>query len=188
MVKKSIYKKKLGDKKNYVALVEVNSKNYEKTNMGLIKYFTEEENIPGVYVTLNKPFDHVKKRLSDNGVDTTVIIFIDAVTKLANGSVEKTEDCLFIGSPEKMSDISIAMDQAVNALPGKEKFIFFDSLSILLLYNQPITVARFIHFLSNKIRLWGVKGIIISLRKKKDKELINELLQFCDIEMNIGGD
>ena len=184
MASGSKYKKYLEGKKDYVALVKVSSKDYEKTNVELIRYFTEEENIPGIYVTLNKAFDIVKERLTENSVDTRVIIFIDAVVKRSKNDVSKTEDCLFIGSPEKLSDISIAMDQAVKALPGKDKFVFFDSLSTLLLYNNPTSVARFIHFLSNKIRSWWVKGIIISLRREKDKELIEELLQFCDIQID----
>ena len=118
------------------------------------------------------------------GIDTRMIIFIDAVTKTAGGEIEKKKECLFIGNPEKLSDISVAMDQAVTAIAGKEKFLFFDSLSTLLLYNKPLTVARFIHFLAGKMRVWKVKGIIISLEKESDKELIEELMQVCDVKID----
>ena len=77
------------------------------------------------------------------------------------------------------------MDQAVRAIPGEKKFLFFDSLSTLLIYNKPITVAKFIHFLSGKMRMWRVKGIIISLEKESDKELLSELSQFCDIRLDL---
>jgi len=143
---------------------------------------TEEENISGVYVTLNKPYETMISTFKENNIDTKMILFIDAITKIVGGNVKKKGNCLFIGSPEKLSDISIAMDQAVMSLP-QEKFVFFDSLSILLLYNNPRIVAKFIHFLSGKMRVWHVRGIIISLRKKEDKELIKELLQFCDVEL-----
>ena len=76
------------------------------------------------------------------------------------------------------------MDQAVRALPGKDKFLFFDSLNTLLIYNEIQTVIKFIHFLASKMRVWKVKGIIISLEKKADEELINELSQFCDIKID----
>ncbi len=112
-----------------------------------------------------------------------MVIFIDAVSKTAGGEIKKTKACLFIGSPENLSDISMAMDQAVRAVPSKEKFLFFDSLNTLLIYNDPTTVAKFIHFLSSKMRAWQVKGIIVSLEKQSDKELINELSQFCDIKL-----
>jgi len=62
--------------------------------------------------------------------------------------------------------------------------VFFDSLSTLLLYNNVQTVARFIHFLAGKMRVWEVKGVIVSLRKEKDAELIDELTPFCDITLD----
>ena len=94
---------------------------------------------------------------------------------------------MFTGSPEKLSDISVAMDQAVKALPTKEKFIFFDSVNTLQIFNKPGTVARFFYFLASKIRGWRVKGIIISIEKGSNESLINELAQFCDAKIKLGG-
>ena len=173
--------------KEFIALATVSAKDYQKTNISLVKHLTGEKNIPGVYVTLNKPFENINSVLKNNNVDTRMIIFIDAVTKTSGGKITKTKNCLFIGNPENLSDISIAMDQAVMALPGKEKFLFFDSLSTLLLYNNVKTVARFIHFIAGKMRVWKVKGIIISLEREADKDLIEELSQFCDVIIDFGG-
>lgn len=168
--------------KDYVALATVNAEKYQEINIRIIKSFTDKK-IPGVYVTLSKPVVTVKKALEAAGVDTRLIIFIDAITKTIDGT-EKKENCLFIGTPENLSDISIAMDQAVTALP-EEKFIFFDSLSVLLVYNDPALVAKFIHMIAGKMHIWKVKGIIVSLRRKEDEELIKELFQFCDIKLDL---
>jgi len=175
------FDKKVGNLKEFVVLATVPAKSYQKTNIKLVKYLTKNKNIPGVYVTLNKPFETMEPLFKKSGIDTEMIIFIDAVTKTAGGKITKTKNCLFIGNPENMSDISVAMDQAIRALPKKDKFLFFDSLSTLALFNNIETVARFIHFLSSKMRVWKVKGIIISLERKVDKELIEELSQFCDV-------
>lgn len=174
-------KEKLKDLKQYVALATIDAKRYQKTNLEIIRHLIDTENIPGVYVTLNKPFETMESILKKEKIDTGMIIFIDAVTKTAGGKVEKTDKCLYIGAPDNLSDISIAMDQAVRALPSKGRFVFFDSLSTLMVYNNVSTVARFIHFLAGKMRVWKVKGIIVSLRKEKDQELIDELMQFCDV-------
>jgi KaiC/GvpD/RAD55 family RecA-like ATPase len=170
----------LKNKKEYIALVLVDAKSYQSKSINLIKQFTEKENVPGVYVTLNKPFDTMQRILEEDGIDTRKIIFIDGVTKIAGGRMGKTHNCLFIGSPEKLSDIGMALDQAVRSIPSNEKFVFFDSLSTLLLYNKSGTVGRFSHFLTGKMRVWKVKGILISLEKESDEILINELTQFCD--------
>lgn len=181
------FDKEVKNLKEFIALATVSAKDYQKTNIDLVKHLTKKKNIPGVYVTLNKPFEVMRSALEKGGVDTRMIIFIDAVTKTAGGKIAKTKNCLFIGNPENLSDVSVAMDQAVMALPGKEKFLFFDSLSTLLLYNSIETVARFIHFLAGKMRVWKVKGIIISLERESDKDLIEELSQFCDVVLDFGG-
>jgi hypothetical protein len=177
--------KNLKNLKEYVALATVKAKDYQNTNIEIIRHMIEVDNIPGVYVTLNKPFKTLKKLLKEKRVDTRVIIFIDGVSKIANGDIKKTKECLYIGSPENLSDIAVAMEQAVMAIQSEDKFLFFDSLNTLLLYNKAITVAKFIHFLSTKMRTWKVKGIIVSLHKDKDKELIDELSQFCDVIMDM---
>ena len=184
MVKiKEEFKAKLKNLKEYVAIATISSDSYQETNLAIVNYLTKE-NIPGVYITLNKPFETMQEIFTKNKIDKRLIIFIDAVTKTAGGKTKKTKNCLFIGSPENLSDISLAMDQAVRALSAKEKFVFFDSLSTLLLYNSIEVTARFIHFIASKMRVWKVKGIIISLQKEKDKELINELMQFCDVKLD----
>lgn len=174
--------KKLKGLEEYVALVTVNAKDYGKTNLKIVKHLTEKQT-PGVYVTLSKPYETMLKTMQKKGIDTRLVIFIDAVTKTAGGKLKKEKNCLYIGSPERLSDISIAMDQAVRILPSAKRFLFFDSLSVLLIYSQPRTVARFIHFLAGKMRVWKVKGIIISLRREKDDILIKELVQFCDAKL-----
>ena len=124
--------------------------------------------------------------LKENNIDDRLVIFIDGIT-IVNENKKRVKNCLFIGSPEKLSDISVAMDQAVKALPTKEKFIFFDSINTLQVFNKPGTVARFVYFLASKIREWKIKGIIISIEKSSDESLINELTQFCDAKIELRG-
>lgn len=180
---KEVIKKNLKGFSDYVALATVSPKSYREVNLEIIRFLTES-NMPGVYVTLNAPYATIKKRLEDNGIDTRLIIFIDAVTKTSQG-IEREENCLFIGNPQNLSDISVAMDQAVRSLPTSKRFLFFDSLSTLLLYNNATSVAQFVHFLSGRMHVWKVNGIIISLQSKKDKELIDSLLPFCDTQINL---
>lgn len=180
------FDRKVKNLKDYIALATVDSKSYQKTNLLLVKHLTVDKKVPGVYVALNKPFATMKKEFESVGINMDMVIFIDAVTKTSGGKTEKTKNCLFIGNPENLSDISMAMDQAVMALPGNERFLFFDSLSTLLVYNQVETVARFVHFLAGKMRNWKVKGIIISLRKT-DSALVEQLSQFCDVFISFGG-
>ena len=182
---KETFKSEFKGLKDYILLVTVDAKNYQKTALDLVKFFVNEQNIPGVYVTLNKPFEILQRTFAANNVDSRLLIFIDAASRT---EPKKIDNCLYIGSPEKLSDISVAMDQAVNALSTDDKFLIFDSLNTLSIFNKPGTVARFIHFLTGKLREWKIRGIIITLEKETEESLLDELTQFSDDRIDIGGE
>ena len=182
---KESFKKEVKSLADYIILITVDAKNYQKTAVDLIKFLVNEQGTPGVYVTLNKPYEIVQRNLENSNIDTRLIIFIDATSRTEDA--KKVENCLYIGSPEKLSDMSVAMDQAIKALPTTDKFLIFDSLNTLAIFNKPSTVARFIHFLAGKIREWKIKGIIITLEKETEQILLDELTQFSDARIDIGG-
>ncbi|MBI2653450.1 hypothetical protein HYX02_01430 [Candidatus Woesearchaeota archaeon] len=183
--KSKIFDKEVKSLKDYIFLIAVDAKNYQKTVIDVVKFLINEQNLPGIYVTLNKPFEVMQRILASNDIDSRVLIFIDVTSRTES---KKVENCLYIGSPEKLSDLSVAMDQAIKALPTEEKFLIFDSLNTLSIFNKPTTVARFIHFLTGKMREWKIKGIIITLEKETDPALLDELTQFSDARVDIGGE
>ncbi len=180
------FKNKVKSLKDYIVLVTVQPKDYQSSNLEILKLLVNEQKTPGVYVTLNKPFDVMQRLFKQNKIDSRLVIFIDGITNVSEDK-RKVKNCLYIGSPEKLSDISVAMDQAIQALPTKGKFMFFDSINTLQVFNKPGTVARFVYFLASKIREWKIKGIIISVKKGSDESLVNELVQFCDVRIDLGG-
>ena len=179
------FRKEVSNLKDYLLLVTVDAKNYQNTAIDLLRFLVNEQSNPGVYVTLNKPYEVIQRNLANSSIDARLIIFIDATSRTEQ--TKKIENCLYIGSPEKLSDISVAMDQAIKALPTSEKFLIFDSLNTLSIFNKPATVARFIHFMAGKIREWKVKGIIITLEKETEQSLLDELTQFADSRVDLGG-
>jgi archaellum biogenesis ATPase FlaH len=61
-----------------------------------------------------------------------------------------------------------------------KKFIFIDSINTLLIYNQPNTLAKFIHSILTKMRINNVSGLLISLESETNKEVRAEIAQLCD--------
>ena len=146
---KEVLKSQFKGLKDYIVLVTVDAKAYERSILDFVRYYVNDLNIAGVYVTLNKPFHIIERNLAANDIKHELMIYIDAASRVPT---KKVGNCLYIGSPEKLSDISVAMDQAVKALPSEEKFLIFDSLNTLSIFNNPNTVARFVHFLTSKMR------------------------------------
>ena len=125
---KDSFKKAVRNLKDYIVLVTVDAKKYSESNMQILKYLVCEQKTPGVYVTLNKPHDIIERFMDSSKIDKRLVIFIDAVTRTEGGESKKIDKCLLIGSPEKLSDISIAMEQAVKSLPNEKRFIFRKAL------------------------------------------------------------
>ena len=153
---------------------------YDKTNITILKLLCNEEKLSGLYATFDRPYSSLFETLSNSGVDMSKLFFIDLVTKTKEGKTERTENCLFISSPKNISDLGIAIDEAIHASKSRKKFLFVDSVSALTLYNSMGTAKKFEHFLTIRMRLGNLKGILISLNEGREKEIIPFLAQFCD--------
>ena len=162
-----------------ISLVLTNAKKYNEANIALTKYMVNTKGIPGVYVTLNKPYRTMKKNL-DGKVDLRMLIFIDAITKSTGGKINKDDECLYLDTMQNLTDLGVAIDQAIRAIPSEDKFLLFDSLSTLLIYSQAGSVSKFIHFLTGKIRALGVNGVLLSLVHGEEDEFLSQLSMFCD--------
>ena len=75
------FKKEVKSLKDYLLLVTVSAKSYQSTVTDLLRFLVNEQNVPGVYVTLNKPYEIVQRNLVNNSIDPRLIIFIDAASR-----------------------------------------------------------------------------------------------------------
>ena len=162
-----------------ISLVLTSAKKYNEANIALTEYMVNTKGIPGVYVTLNKPYRTMKKNL-DGKIDLRMLIFIDAITKSTGGKINKDDECLYLDTMQNLTDLGVAIDQAIRAIPSEEKFLLLDSLSTLLIYSHAGSVSKFIHFLTGKIRALGVNGILLSLVHGEEDDFLSQLSMFCD--------
>jgi len=164
-----------------IVLFLIDAKKYHQVHPKLLKIVIEEKCFAGIYITINKPYSALLKYLKENNIKTENIFFIDAISKTAGETIKMTKNCLFISSPSQLTDLAIALSQALEAMKRKEnKFIFLDSLSTLLIYNSFEVAAKFIHFIITRLRVFGLVGLIISVEKQVDERMLNLLVEMCD--------
>ena len=163
-----------------VVLVLTNAEKYLSTTIEILKDLIIEKKYPCIYVTINKPYGALLNTLKKHKINTGKIFFIDLISKMTKTAVDGAKDCLFIGSPESLTELSIAISESIKNVPENNKFIFLDSLSTLLIYNQTGTVTKFAHFLTGKMKAEGVETIIISLEKEMDEKLVSQISTFVD--------
>lgn len=168
-----------------ITLVVTDAENYMEDNRRIIRRVTAS-GLPGIYLTVNKPYGVMREYLEGVDVDTSRIFFIDAVSQEAGIDTAATDEdnVMFLESPRHLTDISIVLGEANKQFDGK-KFVFFDSMSILSIYNDPEMVSKFAHYLTGKLRSWDVVGIIISVHDDMDDRLLTRLHQFCDTRIDL---
>jgi KaiC/GvpD/RAD55 family RecA-like ATPase len=170
-----------------IILVLTSAEKYLGNVIDILKTLINKQNHSCVYVTINKPYDVLLNVLKKNGVDTENIFFIDLISKMTRTETAKLKDCLFITSPDSLTELSIAITESATNLHGKKKFIFLDSLSTMLIYNQTGTVAKFAHFLIGKLKNEETEMIIISLEKEMDPILVSQISSFVDNVIKVNG-
>ena len=84
-----------------------------------------------------------------------------------------------LGSGIDLSNLCIGISRAVNKF-SEEKFLLLDSLSTLLIYNDPKTVAKFAHLLTEKMRRWITSGSLLTVEMNADRDVASQLAPFCD--------
>jgi len=147
-----------------------------------LRVLIKKKGMYGTYVTFNRPYNTLKTSIAAQGVDPEKLFFIDLITESAGGKAERSsgERCFFVSSPKNLTELSILLEQAMLRLPREKRFLFIDSISTMLIYNDADTVLRFLHSLTGKMRLLGITGIIFLLEKESDEKFLAQVAQFCD--------
>jgi hypothetical protein len=130
------------------------------------------------YVTLTRPFKSLVGFLEKIKIDTDSIFFIDTSTKMTGSKDLNADNCLFIESPSALTSLSISVNKVTDA--SEPKYILFDSLSSLLIYNPEQMIIKFSKDLINKIRISKSKIIFICLDGKDEANMIEKISMFVD--------
>lgn len=171
---------------DFIAGVIISSDAYKEVNLQIANFLINKKGATGSYVTINRPYTNVVGLLKDRNINPNKLHFIDCITKTLGGKLPKADNCEFISSPAHLTELSIALHKYVSSSKEKNRFLHIDSLSTLCIHNDIESVLKFIHYLTGKMRIFGLKGVIISLREETDKKLIAELSQFCDKMIHLG--
>lgn len=140
-----------------------------------------------IVITSNQPYSILKKMYEKDGVNLGKVVFIDTITRYALGTDVKNDDqCTYISNPGNLTDIGIAVTEVLKKYPDGKVCILFDSVSTMLIYISSANITKFIHFVTNKLRLLDVAGIFLAVEKGLDPALLLQLTSFVDRVINDG--
>ncbi|MBU4501742.1 MAG: DUF835 domain-containing protein [Nanoarchaeota archaeon] len=176
-MKKTLEKELKNLPENFVVMAIVPFKHFEEANLHLLSILINNYNRKGSYITINRPYKSMIQLLKRENIDIRNLFFIDCITKEISEQ-KKSKNCYFVGSPNNLTEIAVALDPTFKE--GKNKFVFLDSLDTLTVYNSVESVIKFAHFLTSKVRLHDLSGVMLAVHENSDSRLIMELAQFCD--------
>jgi hypothetical protein len=140
-----------------------------------------------VVITTNFPYTILAKLYGEQGIDQKKVSFIDAVTRNSIGSAENIPGVVrFINNPSNLTDMGIAVTEVLKEHSGEKVCILYDSISTMLIYLSSPNISKFIHFVTNKLRLMDISGIFLAVEKGLDPMLMTQLTTFVDKVIDTG--
>ncbi len=168
----------------WILLFKVNAGDCLETNIATLNELLKQEDAAVIYISLNHPYESLIKFLGEHNIKTDKLFFLDCITKTLDSEKEEKQ-CLFLENPQNLTNIAIAIDEIVKAIPLGNKFLLFDNMSTLLIYNKTGTVTKFLHFLIGKMRVLNLNGVLFSTEKELDPELDDQLNLLVDKKVDL---
>lgn len=163
---------------NWIVMLETKAENTLNVNIESIKILTQK-GLTAIVLSASRPHSNLIQLYTDNGIDTKKIFILCTVCKSQTSSVKDTDNVIHQESSSALTEISIALSETVKKIKGKS-FLFLDSISTMLIHNEPKTLARFVHGILVRMRLNNMSGILMIIEEETEKEIRAELAQLAD--------
>ena len=172
--------------KKQIFLILASPGNIRERNIEIIKELSELGFL-SVIITTNFPYSILNKLYAQSGVDISHVSFIDAVTRNSIGTAENIPGVVrYINNPANLTDMGIAVTELLKEHSGEKVCILYDSVSTMLIYLSSPNISKFIHFVTNKLRLLDISGIFLAVEKGLDPMLMSQLTTFVDKVVDTG--
>jgi hypothetical protein len=172
--------------KKQIFLILASPGNIRERNIEIIKQLSSL-GYHSVVITTNFPYSILRKLYDQGGVDLTKVSFIDAVTHNSIGSAEDIPGLVrYINNPANLTDMGIAVTEVLKEHRNDKVCILYDSISTMLIYMPSANISKFIHFVTNKLRLMDISGVFLAVEKGLDPMLMTQLTTFVDKVVDTG--
>lgn len=153
--------------------------NIHQMNIAVMKKILGQGCTP-LIITVDQPYRVLAKTYLREGIDTSKIHVIDAVTQYSGGTCEENPRVKYVNNPSNLTDLGIAITEMLKHMPEPKKCIMFDSVSMLLIHIPSVTASKFFHFVVNKLKLSDVSGIFLCVEKGLDPVILSQMSSFVD--------
>ena len=132
-----------------------------------------------VYLTVTKPYDNLTKQY-EYLKQSNNVKFIDCISRAA-GISRADQNCIFVESPTMLEKISLEiMNQFKEVGDNATKYLVIDSLSNMIIYNDPEIVTEFFYHILNRTRAKDIHMISLAIEEEGLNQHLNRLIYLND--------
>ena len=153
--------------------------NYSELVQALFEHILSKPEDAWVYVTVTKPYDTlVKQYESLSGAKN--IKFIDCISR-ASGIIRPDPNCIYIESPTMLEKLGLEiMNMFKEVDEDTDRYLVIDSLSNLIIYNDPGIVTEFFYHIINRTRARDIHNISLAIEEEGLEKHLNRLIYLND--------
>lgn len=153
--------------------------NYSDLIQALFERIHSQPTEAWVYVTVTKPYENLTKRFPYLAADKN-IKFIDCISRVA-GISKDAPNCIYLESPTMLEKLGIELINIFKEVNQDiPKYLVIDSISNLIIYNDPEIVTEFFYQLINKTRARDIHMITLAIEEEGMDQHINRLVYLND--------
>ncbi|MFO7967670.1 MAG: ATPase domain-containing protein [Archaeoglobaceae archaeon] len=157
---------------NFVVVVAP-TEEHSDVRKEILEYWVKRKEFNGLYLSINKPVESLIKEFKNSGLDDKKILFIDGISKLV-GVESDIDNSVALKHPSALTDLSIILTEEFKK--KDKQFLFIDSISTMIVYNNEKTLAKFFHHLIANLKKHNLSCISLSL----DERVEQIITQFSD--------
>jgi len=132
-----------------------------------------------IYVTVTKPsnifinqFEFLK--------ETNNLRFIDCISRAA-GITNAGPNCILMESPTMLEKLGLEIMNVFKEVnESTEKYLVIDSLTNLIVYNDPEIVTEFFYHITNRTRVKNIRTISLAIEDEGIDKYLNRLIYLND--------
>ncbi len=179
-------KSTLADLPEYsVISMRVDTDNYFPAIITTLDTMVEERDFGGVYVASTRPAKAILHRVEQKKITAEDIMFVDCITYSIGGTAKTTENISYVESSTMLENVMLKTTYHASKLEMDQKFVIFDSLNSLAIYNDSKILSEFFHIIVNKLRTKDVFTIVLSVGHDAPGEVERLLDLICDETLDL---
>lgn len=153
--------------------------NYQDLIQAMFERIKSKPDEAWVYLNVTKPFQNISNQLP-YVAELKNIRFIDCISRAA-GISKPTKNVIFVESPTMLEKIGLEIMNIFKEVdPKTKKYLVIDSLTNLIIYNDPEIVTEFFYHIINRTRARDIHTISLAVEEEGMESYLNRLVYLND--------